>query len=326
MRLSKDRVCSSRCFLLREPQTDDFILTEKANKSLGTVQDPHYKPHELITNPPRPSDITLELLLASQTHLGHATSQWNPVNSQYIFGVRQGLHIISLEATAAYLRRACKIITETVRLGGLVLYVGTRPGQERAVQAAAERAGGCHLFDKWTPGAITNGQQMLAACNKRVLDANDKDITAEIDIEALEKMPVAKPDLVVCLNPMENWVLLKECENHMIPTIGVIDTNADPSWVTYPIPANDDSLRAMGLVVGILSRAGEEGLSLRKEYLLENEEYKDKKGRERDADRRQKEALRERHAADSEKDIDSVGDVASNDGEISVFRGRKGRT
>lgn len=189
--------------------------------------------------------------------MGHSTSVWNPANARYIFGVREGIHIISLDVIAAHLRRAAKVVTEVARRGGLILFVGTREGQERCIVKAAELAGGCHLFEKWTPGSITNGQQILGRCRKKVLDENDREV--EGFEEQLETMAVLKPDLVVCINPLENYTLLHECGLNNIPTIGIIDTNANPSWVTYPIPANDDSLRCTQVIAGVLGRAGEEG-------------------------------------------------------------------
>jgi small subunit ribosomal protein S2 len=191
-----------------------------------------------VNNPPSPSDVTLELLLASQSHLGHATSLWNPANAQYIFGVREGIHIISLDATAAYLRRAAKIVEAVTARGGLVLFAGTRPGQDRCVVKAAELSGGCHLFERWIPGSITNGLQILGKCQLKVVDEFDKEVPGFED--QLLDQPALKPDLVVCLNPLENYVLLHECALNNIPTIGVIDTDANPTWVTYAIPANDD--------------------------------------------------------------------------------------
>ena len=77
--------------------------------------------------------------------------------------------------------------------------------------------------------------------------------------------PPLKPDLVICLNPRENWVMLHECALNNIPTMGIIDTDANPTWVTYPIPANDDSLRCVQVIAGVLGRAGEEGKKLRRE-------------------------------------------------------------
>ncbi|KAL9128361.1 MAG: hypothetical protein Q9217_002940 [Psora testacea] len=236
---------------------------QKLTKPLGTSISPHYEPHRLVTDPPCPLDITLELLLASQAHLGHKTSHWNPANSRYIFGIRQGIHIISLDVTAAHLRRACRVVSGVAESGGLILFVGNRAGQDRCVVRAAEMAEGCHLFDRWTPGSITNGYQILQACRTKVVDEFDRTIPGYG--KELADLPALKPDLVVCLNPLENWVLLHECGLNAIPTIGIIDTDANPTWVTYPIPANDDSLRCVQVISGVLGRAGEEGQQRRRE-------------------------------------------------------------
>ncbi|KAF2443970.1 ribosomal protein S2 [Karstenula rhodostoma CBS 690.94] len=230
---------------------------------LGSYITPHYQPHTLLSNPPSPADVTLELLLASEAHQGHATSLWNPANARYIHGIRQGVHIISLEATAAHLRRAAKVVQEVSRRGGLVLFVGTRDGQDRAVARASELAKGYHLFERWIPGSITNGQQILSKCRTKVVNGKDEEIPGFE--EQLMERPVLRPDLVVCMNPLENYVLLHECALNNIPTIGVIDTNADPTWVTYPIPANDDSLRCIQVIAGVLGRAGEAGQKQRLE-------------------------------------------------------------
>lgn len=213
-------------------------MTERKTAHLGSEISHHYQPHTLLNNPPSPADITLELLLASEAHQGHATSLWNPANARYIQGIRQGIHIISLEATAAHLRRAAKVVQEVCRKGGIVLFVGTRAEQDRAVVKAAQLAKGYHLFERWISGSITNGQQILGKCRMKVV--NEKDEEQPMFEEQLFDRAVLRPDLVVCLNPLENYVLLHECALNAIPTIGVIDTNADPTWVTYPIPANDD--------------------------------------------------------------------------------------
>ena len=185
------------------------------------------------------------------------------MNSRYIFGIRQGIHIISLEVTASHLRRACRVVSGVAERGGLILFVGTRNGQDRCVVKAAEMAGGCHLFERWTPGSITNGHQILGACRTKVVDEFDREI--EGYGEELRDRPALRPDLVVCLNPLENWVMLHECGLNAIPTIGIIDTDANPTWVTYPIPANDDSLRCVQVIAGALGRAGEEGQISRRE-------------------------------------------------------------
>ena len=185
------------------------------------------------------------------------------MNSRYIFGIRQGIHIISLDVTASHLRRACRVVSGVAQRAGLILFVGTRPGQDRCVVNAAKLVGGCHLFGRWIPGSITNGNQILGLCAKKVVDEHDNEVPGHD--ERLGDMPALRPDLVVCLNPLENWVMLHECALNDIPTIGIIDTDADPTWVTYPIPANDDSLRCVQVIAGVLGKAGEEGLMRRRE-------------------------------------------------------------
>jgi small subunit ribosomal protein S2 len=240
---------------------------ERQLASLGTSTKPAYTPNLHLFSPPSSHELTLRLLLTAQSHLGHATSLWNPRNSAYIFGIRDGIHIIALDATFSYLRRAARIVTEIARRGGLILFVGTRDGHEDIVVNAAKRAGGYHVFDRWTPGSLTNGQQILGRCAVKVVDVLDRELpqysARMAESAAAGAHPVLKPDLVICLNPLENEVCLHECGLYNVPTIGIIDTDADPSWVTYPIPANDDSLRCVMLVAGVLGRAGEEGKRIR---------------------------------------------------------------
>lgn len=183
--------------------------------------------------------------------MGHSTSLWNPANQRYIFGVRQGIHIISLEATAAHLRRAAKVVEGVAHHGGLVLFVGTRPGQDRCVVRAAELSQGCHLFERWIPGSVSNSDVILGGCKTKIVGALDEEISQLRPV--LVDRTALKPDLVVCLNPLENYVMLRECGQHGIPTIGVVDTDADPTWVTYPIPANDDRCVCSRFVLSLLA-------------------------------------------------------------------------
>ncbi|KAL1995106.1 hypothetical protein VTN49DRAFT_1293 [Thermomyces lanuginosus] len=254
-------------------QSDDVSLARTAYfagleqfakfKNMGTEMTGRYDPDADVKRPPMASRITLARLLAAQSHLGHSTSRWNPLNSRYIFGVRDGIHIISLEVTAAYLRRAARVVEEVARRGGLILFVGTRKGQKSCVVRAAEMAKGCHIFERWIPGSLTNGQQILGKCGLKVVNALDEELP-EYNADMFDR-PVLKPDLVVCFNPVENEVLLHECGLNNIPTIGVIDTDADPTRVTYPIPANDDSLRCIQLIAGVLGSAGQAGQQRRLE-------------------------------------------------------------
>ncbi|KAI1088316.1 hypothetical protein F5B19DRAFT_486057 [Rostrohypoxylon terebratum] len=222
-----------------------------------------YRPGDVFRNPPGPKDVTLELLMASQAHMGHHASLWNPANARYIFGVREGIHIISLEQTAAHLRRAARVVEEVAYRGGIILFVGTRQGHMQIVTQAARLAGACHLFNKWTPGSITNSEVILEGIPMQIVDEYDQPV---LGFEKhLQDRRALIPDLVVCLNPLENFTLLHECSLVNVPTIGVIDTNTEPTWVTYAIPANDDSLRCLAVIGSVLGRAGETGQKRRKQ-------------------------------------------------------------
>lgn len=211
---------------------------EKMAKKIGSVPHKRFDPRILLQHPPTPEEVTLELLMSSQTHMGHHTSLWNPANQRFIYGVRSGIHIISLEETAAALRRAARIVEEVAFRGGLTLFVGTRKGQMEAIARAAELAGACHLFTKWVPGTLTNRDILLGKEPMTVVDEHDKP-RAGFERHLLDRRPLV-PDLVVVLNPLENYQLLHECSQENIPTIGLIDTDADATKVTYMIPGNDD--------------------------------------------------------------------------------------
>ncbi|KAF3018887.1 37S ribosomal protein, mitochondrial [Neopestalotiopsis sp. 37M] len=230
------------------------MQTRKNQRPIGTTIEHTYSPTDVFSNPPGPKDVTLELLMASQAHMGHHTSVWNPANARYIYGVRQGIHIISLEETAAHLRRAARVVEEVAYRGGLILFVGTRPGQTQIVAQAAKLAGACHLFSKWTPGTITNSDVILPNLPMKIIDQHDNEL---VGFEKhLSSRRALVPDLVVCLNPLENAVMLRECGMANVPTIGVIDTNTEPTWVTF---------RCMAVIGSVLGRAGEAGQKRRLE-------------------------------------------------------------
>ncbi|KAL9053186.1 MAG: hypothetical protein Q9162_004917 [Coniocarpon cinnabarinum] len=233
----------------------------------GSEVEPHHKLNDVYVNPPLPSEVSVESLIASQTHFGHSTSLWHPANSRYIFGVREGIHIISSDITAAHLRRAAKVVSGVAERAGIILFVGTRKGHERTVVRAAELAGAYHLFDRWVPGTITNGSKILERCTAHVVDEFDRKV--EGFENQLAEHPALKPDLVVCLNPLENYVMLHECGLANIPTIGIVDTDINPTWVTYPIPANDDSLRSVALIACTLGRAGHAGQLARRQAAVD---------------------------------------------------------
>ncbi|ODQ53423.1 ribosomal protein S2 [Saitoella complicata NRRL Y-17804] len=236
-------------------------------KTLGATPESAYKPVNDLNNPPKSKDVTLSLLLAAQAHLGHTPALWNALTQPYIMGIRDGIHIISLDVTLAHLRRAAAIVEGVVRNEGIILVVGTRKGQKQTVVSTAGRMGGYHVFGRWVPGTITNPEQVLGGDKLRA-DVEHK--SEEIkDFAAKQPQPrFVRPDLVIVLNPLENAILLAETKRQNIPTIGIVDTDMDPTQVTYAIPANDDSLRSVQLIAGVLARAGEQGLKLKKQDAL----------------------------------------------------------
>lgn len=229
-----------------------------AFESIGANTSPNYTPRQALHAPKSIEQMSVELLVASQAHLGHSTALWNPVTQPYIYGSRNGIHLFDLDKTLEHLKLAAQVVRGIAKNDGNILFVGTRPGQKRFVVEAAKRAQGYHVFDRWVPGTITNGKQVVGHGKVTSLVTKHKRNTAVPN----SSMPLPNsilPDLVVVLNPLENRILLKECAKGRVPTIGIIDSDADPRWVTYAIPANDDSLRCASLVVGILSRAAAQG-------------------------------------------------------------------
>ncbi|EEB08429.1 mitochondrial 37S ribosomal protein MRP4 [Schizosaccharomyces japonicus yFS275] len=231
-----------------------FKLRDVFNK-VGSKVSPFYSPSLAIRSPPKPRDVSIAALLAAQAHLGHATSLWNPMNQPFIYGIRNGIHIISLDKTLVFLRRAINVIQEVARTKGIILFVGTKPGQKLSVMAAAKRCNGYFIFNRWVPGLLTNAKtvQPTLGGSLKTVDQDGKEVRAPTP-------SFLYPDLIVILNPLENINVCKEAQRVSVPTIGIVDTNVDPRLVTYPIPANDDSLRCSDLIVGLLSQAACEGM------------------------------------------------------------------
>lgn len=203
-----------------------------------------WQPHHALHRPVAPQEATISALLASGAHMGHSQTLMNPNFMPYAYGVRAGITIIDLDHTLPLLRRAAKVVRAVAAKGGSVVFVGTRPDLRTAVQKAAGRMGsqGYHVGERWLPGTLTNKKQMFGP-----------------DVVQSEQVI---PDLVVFLNPIPNLHAIRECAIDHVPTIGVVDSNADPRIVMYPIPANDESTRTAQLIAGILSLAGREGVAI----------------------------------------------------------------
>lgn len=175
------------------------------------------------------------------------------------------------------LKRATKIIQGVAGQGGIILYVGTSKNWEqlRSVEEAANRSNGYYVSKRWIPGTITNFVEVTKQVkinSKREVDLLDAPTNRSLGEEVANRL--IKPDLVVILNPVENRNCINECIKLRIPTIGLCDTDMEPSLLTYPIPCNDDSMRATSLMVGILSKAAQEGLRQRHELVASYQKAK----------------------------------------------------
>lgn len=245
-----------------EPYSSQELYIRRSNyldahSKTGSVLKDVYIPHHDIFYPKDIKNITVSKLLASGAHLGHSTTLYKPLNQPFVYGKYKGLSIIDLKQTLIHLKTASKIIEGVAEKGGLILFVGSRPGLKRTLEIAASRVNGCFVYKKWVPGSLTNSLVVSKFSTRKEIDVFGKPTGRVLSPE--EQRKIMKPDLMIVLNPVENSIPLVEAERLNVPTIGIIDSNADPTVVTYPIPANDDSNRASSLIVGVLSKAGENG-------------------------------------------------------------------
>lgn len=234
--------------------------TEKFASRIGSQLRDVYVPHVEVAQPQGIHKLSVAKLLASGAHLGHHRSLYRSSNQQFVHGEYKGIHIIDLEKTLVYLKKACKVAESVSERGGIVLYVGGAL-YERVLQKAAERSGGFYVSGRWTPGTLTNATEISSKWER--VEVNMSDLPTGRSLSAQEQRSIVKPDLVVVLNPVENRVLLAEAAQSRVPTIGIIDTDSESSLVTYPIPANDDSFRAVTLLCGVLSKSAQQGRQTR---------------------------------------------------------------
>jgi len=223
--------------------------------------------------------VTIRQLLDSGVHFGHQTRRWNPKVKRFILTERSGIHIIDLQQSLAYIDKAYDFVKETVAHGGTILFVGTKKQAQEVIAEQAQRVGQPYVNERWLGGLLTNFQTIA----KRL--ARMKELE-EIDFEDTAASGFTKKELLLKKRELDKlhkslggvrnlsrvpsalWVVdakrehlaIDEATKLGIPVIGILDTNADPDELQYPIPGNDDAIRSVALLTRIIADAAAEGL------------------------------------------------------------------
>jgi small subunit ribosomal protein S2 len=229
------------------------------------------------------ANISMKSLLESGVHFGHRTNKWHPMMKPYIFTERNGIHIIDLQQTVKYLDKAYDVVRDNVAAGGTILFVGTKRQAQETIQEEAERCGMPYVIQRWLPGTLTNWMTIYQRIleldtleNKRQSGQFDKLVKKEIlmidrriqrllkNLSGIRHMKNL-PDMLFVVDVMREYTAVHEANLKGIPVVSLVDTNCDPAGIDYLIPANDDAIRAIKLLVGKIADAVLEGKDMRKE-------------------------------------------------------------
>jgi small subunit ribosomal protein S2 len=223
-------------------------------------------------------EFTMRQLLEAGVHFGHQTQRWNPKMQEFIYGSRNGIHIMDLTQTVPMLDAALNVVRETVAKGGRILFVGTKRQAQKPVADAAERCAQYYMNHRWLGGTLTNWQTVSQSINR--LKAIDE--AAERGFEGLtkkERLGMEReqgklqaslggiremggvPDLLFVIDVNKEDLAILEAKKLGIPVVAVVDTNCSPAGVDYVIPGNDDAARAIALYCDLVARAALDGMS-----------------------------------------------------------------
>ncbi|HTH97906.1 MAG TPA: 30S ribosomal protein S2 [Stellaceae bacterium] len=215
--------------------------------------------------------FTIRQLLEAGVHFGHHTRRWNPRMQPYLFGVRNNVHIIDLEQTAPLLHRALEQVRNTVAAGGRVLFVGTKRQAQEPIAAAARRCGQYFVNHRWLGGMLTNFKtislsikrlreleervnQPAGITKRELLELTRQRDNLERALGGIKEMG-GLPDLIFVIDTNKEKIAIEEATKLNIPVIAVIDSNSSPEHIAFPIPGNDDAMRAIHLYCDLMSNA-----------------------------------------------------------------------
>ena len=220
---------------------------------------------------------TIKQLLEAGAHFGHQTGRWHPRMKSYIFTKRNGIHIIDLEQTAALLDKACDFIRQVVAEGGTILFVGTKKQAQEAVEEEAQRCQMYYVNQRWLGGMMTNFATIQARVNhlvrledqkekgefgrfpkKEALKLDEEIVRLNQQMGGFKEM-TDLPSALFIIDPTKEQIALAEARRMGIPVVAIVDTNCNPDDIDYPIPANDDAIRAIKLISSKVADAIIEG-------------------------------------------------------------------
>lgn len=206
-------------------------------------------------------------MVAAGAHLGHSPTLSHRAALAHVYGTRSDISYIDLRHTLPALRRAAQVVKEVVERDGIVVFVGSLKGAEQAVWENSKRLGeNGYGVTKWLPGTISNAKEVFGWAEIHESSNGEDEDVAGLRRPRAPPTPMSfKPSLLVLLSPTLNRHALREATANEVPTIGICDTDIDPRSVTYAIPANDDSPRAVELIAGVLGMAGKDGLARKRE-------------------------------------------------------------
>ncbi|MGE4299772.1 MAG: 30S ribosomal protein S2 [Desulfovibrionaceae bacterium] len=227
--------------------------------------------------------VTMKQMLETGVHFGHQTRRWNPKMRPFIYGARNGIHIMDLQQTVKMFQTAHDAIVNTVMRGGKVVFIGTKRQAQESVKSEAERAGMFYVTNRWMGGTLTNFQTIRKSIDRlKKLEAmfEDGSIHKFVKKEVLqfrremEKLNLVLggikdmdrlPDIAFVVDPKREEIAVKECRKLGIPIAAIVDSNCDPDLIDYIIPGNDDAIRAIKLFVSHVADACLEGAAQSKD-------------------------------------------------------------
>src|ERR671918_821808 len=226
--------------------------------------------------------VTMRQLLESGVHFGHQTRRWNPKMKRFIFTERNGIYIIDLQQSLSYIDRAYEFVKATVAHGGTVLFVGTKKQAQEAIAEQATRVGQPYVNQRWLGGMLTNFQTVAKRIQRmKELEEIDFDDVAgstytkkellllkreltklETNLGGIRNLTKA-PSVLWIVDTKKEHLAVDEAKKLNIPVVAILDTNCDPDEVTYPIPGNDDAIRAVTLLTRVVADGVADGLMAR---------------------------------------------------------------